>query len=122
MSKLEKMFFTELNKLTYVDLEKGRNTRLLCDTKLYVVDYLDASINKIIEIYGYFWHMKPTLYHMNDVNSVTKKLAKDVWESDNKKEAELKRHGYEVLVIWEDEISSSLESQLEIAKQFLESK
>ena len=59
--------------------------------------------NKFIEFNGDYWHMNPNLYNENDVNKTTKKIAKDIWESDGNKIKYANKNGYDVLIIWESE-------------------
>ena len=56
--------------------------------------------NKIIEFNGTFWHADPRFY--NDSMLIRENiLAKDIHEYDRIKLDELKKHGYDVLVVWE---------------------
>ena len=59
VSKLETIFFDNLSRITEVS-DKGRTCRLITANKTYYCDYMDVRTNKIIEIYGYFWHMRNT--------------------------------------------------------------
>lgn len=120
VSKLETQFFERLAKITKIDLEKGTTCKIAIGSKLYFCDYADVTKNKIIEIYGYFWHMKPSIYVESDVNPVKKRTAKEIWESDGIRVENLKAAGFDVLILWEDEINKNLVEQLTIAKHFLE--
>lgn len=120
-SNLEINFFIELSKLIDLDLEKGRNCRIICENSIYFCDYFHSAKNKIIEIFGTFWHMKPELFRPFDVNSVIKMSAQEIWDKDEKRISTLKEYGYESLIIWEDDINTDSNKQLAIAKQFLES-
>lgn len=120
VSKLETQFFEELSRLTPVDLDKGRTCKLIFDNKLYYCDYLDSHRNKVIEINGYFWHMKPGKYVETDINTVNKKSAKEIWEYDKIKLDNIRKKGFDVLVLWEDDINEDRHNQLMAAKKFLE--
>jgi hypothetical protein len=120
ISKLEINFFNELSKLLILDLDKGRTCKLVINNNIYFCDYVDMSKNKIIEINGTFWHMKPSLYQSTDVNKVSKKTASEIWENDKQRMSNLESNGFKVLVIWEDDIRKNLTDQLLMAKNFLE--
>ena len=121
VSKLETIFFDNLSRITEVS-DKGRTCRLITANKTYYCDYMDVRTNKIIEIYGYFWHMRNTRYTGEDINCVTKRTAQETWDADGTRVLNLKNAGYEVLILWEDDITEDLDKQLLIAKTFLENK
>lgn len=121
VSKLETMFFKELSKITEIDLDLGTTCYVVCDNNCrYCCDYFHLSNNKIIEIYGSFWHMKPTIYKNTDIHPMSNKTAQEIWEKDEIKIKNLQDGGYKVLVIWEDDIYADLHKQLATAKHFLE--
>jgi G:T-mismatch repair DNA endonuclease (very short patch repair protein) len=120
VSKLENRFFEELAKITTLDLEKGKTSRIVINHKVYFCDYIDVKKNRVIEVNGVFWHMKPGKFKSIEVNPVTKRLASDIWEYDQTKIEKLKIAGFETLVVWEDDINRNLEEQLLVAKKFLE--
>lgn len=68
------------------------------------VDIYIPSKNQIIEIYGDFWHMNPKLFEDKYQNPVTKMIAKDKWEYDNRRIEALKTAGYKVKIVWENDI------------------
>ena len=92
----------------------------MCEGRTYFCDYLDANTNKIIEINGTFWHMKPSLFKPSDVNSVIKKTAQEIWDSDTKRANSIINKGYKILVIWEDDLNTNYENEVQRAKHFLE--
>ena len=65
------------------------------------VDIIFVSKNIIVEFFGDYWHMNPLKYKDDDVHSLYKKTALQVRERDNRKLNELKKLGYQVIVIWE---------------------
>jgi very-short-patch-repair endonuclease len=68
------------------------------------VDFLNENTKTIIEFNGDYWHMNPALYNEDFFNPVTKIQAKDKWDLDKKRKAELESLGYEVIVWWESEM------------------
>ncbi len=121
VSKLETMFFKELSKITEINLDLGTTCYVECDNNYkYCCDYFHSPNNKIIEIYGTFWHMKPSTYKNTDLHPMSNKMAQEIWEKDQTKIKNLQDGGYKVLVIWEDDIYADLHKQLAIAKHFLE--
>lgn len=60
----------------------------------------------VIEIYGNHWHANPNMYKPNDVihlwtGSFT---AKEIWDKDTIRENHIKSLGYDIIILWEDEI------------------
>lgn len=72
----------------------------------YYPDFVIESKKLIIECYGMFWHADPRYFDQNDIvmSFVT---AKDIWDKNQKRIDNLKLLGYNVIIIWEDEISGS---------------
>lgn len=120
ISKLEFSFFSDLSNMIELDLEKGRSCKIYCNTKTYYCDYFHSINNKIIEVYGDFWHMNPQEYTSKDINVVMKKSAEEIWKLDETRISDLKTLGYEILILWESDIKKNLSQQLLLAKQFLE--
>ena len=80
----------------------------------YVVDILSGQ--SVIEIYGNFWHANPNRYKPNDLVPIPKtqgRLAKDIWEKDKKRIDYILQKGYNVLILWEDEIFQEQDSTKE---------
>lgn len=68
---------------------------------------------KIIEFNGDYWHRNPLIYTESTES-------KAIWERDAKRQAELERLGYEVLVIWEKDFSDNEEVVIQRCLDFLE--
>lgn len=58
----------------------------------------------IIEVNGTYWHGDPRKYKASDL--IYGKEARVIWEKDKRKLEIAETHGYRVLVIWEDDLSS----------------
>ena len=71
------------------------------------VDIYISSLNLVIEVNGCYWHAKPTKYKPTDIfNTVFGPLeAQQIWAKDKIKIDHLKRLGFNIEIIWEDEIS-----------------
>lgn len=118
VSMLETRFFDTLSSQIILDY-RGRTSRLVIKGQIYYCDYLDPTSNRIIEIYGDYWHMNPIYYQPDNYNKSIKKFASAIWEADTKRISSLKEAGYQTLIIWESDIVKNLYGSLEKAKQFL---
>jgi hypothetical protein len=78
----------------------------------------DFKIGKILlEVNGDFYHANPKYYKENDIIPVagTKNLtAKQLWDKDKRKKLMAEKSNYIVKYIWEDEINSMDDKELEI--------
>lgn len=103
--------FTKPHKAICEYLEKN-NIKLEVEKfiKPYSVDIF-IEPNKIIEIYGDYWHGNPKIYKENQIiNYPFKKiLTKEIWQKDKLREDCLKTN-YELLIIWEYEINNDWDS------------
>lgn len=68
------------------------------------VDIYIPSQKKIIEVYGTYWHCDPRKYESSYYNKAVHMTAQQIWERDSKRIAFLKSLGYEVTVIWENDV------------------
>jgi len=75
--------------------------------------------NLIIEFDGDFWHMNPSIYAPNDINRVTNRLAKDIWEYDKKKMEHANSKGYIYHRVWESDWKSDIEGEIKIIKNLI---
>jgi G:T-mismatch repair DNA endonuclease (very short patch repair protein) len=78
----------------------------------HAYDVLVTRSKKIIEVYGDYWHMNPSVYESTDIflkgRVGGEKLAVEVWEKDREAQLQAARLGYEVLVIWEKELKQDI--------------
>lgn len=96
---------------------KGNERWILCDNKLYYVDYIIN--NCVIEFNGSFWHADPRKFSPNTWHSVCNKTAQDIWDQDNKRIDNLTRLGYNILTIWSDDIKENKQNVIKQCKEFL---
>ena len=81
-----------------------------------VVDIYIPAKKLVIEVFGQYWHAKPSKYKPSDMfNTVYgPQEAQQIWQRDQIKVDHIKALGYGIEVVWEDEIS------VEHIKQMLE--
>jgi very-short-patch-repair endonuclease len=75
-----------------------------------IVDILIEHKKVVIEINGNKWHANPKYYKSTDMIERWGGLisASDVWKLDNSRNNQIRNFGYEVIVLWEDEINKNL--------------
>lgn len=61
--------------------------------------------NNIIEIFGDYWHGNPKFYSGNNI--IKNKKVSDVWNKDNERIKIFESLGYNVIVIWEDDLKKN---------------
>lgn len=89
------------------------------DRKIYDFDLLNIVNNRVIEFNGDYWHCNPSIYSNDYYNKVKKKNAQEIWDYDKRKIEIIKKHGFEVLVIWEYDYVNNHDEILKKAKEFL---
>lgn len=66
-----------------------------------VVDILAG--NKIVEVYGDFWHCHPDMFDENDDHPVLEQTAETIRKQDEERKRRIEQNGYEVMKVWETE-------------------
>lgn len=106
VSKLNKWCYDILNQHNIYYQPEFRIA--INDIKCYIYD---IHINgKLIEINGDYWHGNPTIYKPTDIilkGSTKEILVKDKWKKDQKKLNFAKQKGFDILVVWEQEIKNN---------------
>lgn len=121
-SKVEKEFVEELESV-FADKEKLRTYKTIQqsfrndDGKIYFSDV--CYKNKIIELFGDYWHCNPKIYKKEYFHKIINSSAEEIWEKDSKKIEYIQSKGYDVLVIWEKEFRENKETTIQKAIQFL---
>jgi very-short-patch-repair endonuclease len=94
-----------LSNLKSVDTLYGiKNEKFISNNKThYKYDFTYLPTKKIIEFNGDYWHCNPDLYKADYYHKIKKMTARKIWDYDNVKIATAKHHGYDILVIWEDD-------------------
>ena len=83
--------------------------------KRFKVDGFNAEHKVVLEFFGTFWHMHPSIFSPEDVNRVTGWKAQSKWNEDQGRIKYLTAAGYKVFVVWEHE--ASVEKVEQIAKE-----
>ena len=86
--------------LDYLDV-KERQVKI----DKYRVDGYNPDTNTIYEFNGDFWHGNPELYNQSDINLVLNKSFGDLYNKTLKKEEDLRKLGYNVISIWENDFN-----------------
>lgn len=69
----------------------------------YVCDIFIPSLNIIIEFYGDYWHCNPSKYKTDYYHKHKKKNASEIWKEDELRVDNIKKRGYNLHIIWEEE-------------------
>jgi very-short-patch-repair endonuclease len=77
------------------------------EQKLKEVDFL-ISPNKIVEHNGQYDHADPRKYKPSD--KIRNRTAQDIWTKEKRIHDSLKREGYKILVIWEQDLLKDAEN------------
>lgn len=85
----------------------------------FMVDEANHDKKLVIEFYGDFYHCNPRLYDENFYNTVTHKTAAQQWQYDRRRFAALRKAGYRVLVVWEEDWNKRPEKVFERVAEFI---
>jgi G:T-mismatch repair DNA endonuclease (very short patch repair protein)/rubrerythrin len=105
--------FTKPHKIICQFLEEKN---IPYEVEKYIKPYwVDIFIepNKIIEVYGDYWHGNPKFYKEGDIIKFNKEkstIVENRWEEDANRIKYLKNTKNEVLVLWEDDIKNDLKT------------
>lgn len=98
----------------------GKNEYVIeSDDCIYMYDLTNLENKKIVEFNGDMWHGNPTKYTIDDINPLNHEFYEDIWARDKEKIDCAKDHGFDVLVIWEDDYRRFPERMIEQARHFL---
>ena len=70
-------------------------------TTKYRADGYCKENNTIYEFHGDYWHGNPKKFNPDDINEITKKTFKDLYDETLIRENKIKKLGYNLVVIWE---------------------
>jgi hypothetical protein len=95
------------------------------NNKIYFVDCYHQPSNKIIEVFGDYWHANPSIYKpgtlLNFPDNI-KVLVEDIWKRDKDRLDNIRFAGYEkVLILWERDVVKDFQSSLNKCIEFLNS-
>ena len=100
VSKLENQIFSSVLKI-YKD---SQSTHTL---GRYVVDIFVPSENLVIEVFGDYWHCNPINWSSTEYNKTLHMTAQEKWEKDKIRTENIQSQGYNVVVLWENEIKKN---------------
>lgn len=103
-SQIEREFLEDI-KYHLMDYCFEKHT-LKLDGILITPDYIFEDWEKgnyIIEFYGDHWHANPQKYKPTDLLQPQNKTAQEIWEKDAERISILKKHGYDIIIIWESD-------------------
>lgn len=123
-SKISQTLFNELVKLyNIIYAEHPKEEFIRIDGKLYFLDCVLADTKKVIEVFGDYWHANPIRYnkdeYINYPNNNTI-LVEDVWSKDKNRLELLNNEGFEILIVWENDIRTNFDGVIEKCQQFLD--
>lgn len=105
-----------------IDILWGNNEKIIWSSDLQrplKYDVCNQEKRRIIEYHGNFWHMNPTLYEADYIHPVTKQRAGDKWQFDKIKLEEAIKHGYEVMIVWEEDFKHDKQQIFELCLAFM---
>jgi G:T-mismatch repair DNA endonuclease (very short patch repair protein) len=86
------------------------------DTK--ICDIYIPKYNLIIEYFGDYWHCNPKKYDRYYLNKKKGKTAQEIWDYDRSKIDLIKNFGYNIEVIWEQELKNNNNKIIEIIHKY----
>ena len=89
------------------------------DNRCFYVDFLYK--NKIIEFYGDYFHGNPKMYEYSQIigSKYKKTTVAEKWKYDNDREEILKKNGYDVLIVWENDYKQNKKIIIEKCKKWI---
>lgn len=90
--------------------KENRQIKIRINNKSFFVDGFDPSTNTVYEFDGDYWHGNPKIYKPEDVNKVSKKTFKELYEYTLNKKKLLEENGYNVINIWESDWKAQLKN------------
>lgn len=107
VSKACTNFLSSVERICGIPIE--REVRL-CNR--FLVDGLVRDKAVVIEFYGAFWHMHPSLFSPNEINRITGRKASSQWAEDGGRVKYLIKAGYKVIVVWEHEATEEMANKI----------
>lgn len=103
------------------DIDNGAEIEqhIQCANMSYYADILIRQSNKIIELYGDYWHCNPSTYAEDYFHAVKGLTAAAIWEQDRLRNETLRLNGYTVMVVWDDDLKHHKELVAQKLKEFL---
>jgi very-short-patch-repair endonuclease len=124
-SKIANDFLYELRELidfsgTFLFDSEEKYIYCIDSQRSFKYDFTYSEKRKIIEINGEFWHASPLRFKdVNEINAVSGKTVKEIRDFDLKKIELAEKYGYEVIIVWENEIRKNRQETIEKCLNFL---
>jgi len=96
--------------LNYLNIkEEYRNVNIQVDglPRGKNVDAFDSDTNTAYEFLGNYWHGNPNMFDLKDFNSRSKKTFQELYDDTMYRIDLMKKHGYNVVYIWEQDFDKS---------------
>ena len=106
------IYFSTKNSEYYIEKD---------DKSIYQYDFVDLSNKKIIEFNGDIYHANPNIFNENDNPNPFRRYlsSKDIWNNDVNKIMLAEHHGFEVMVVWEQNYRKDKDKVLHECLRFL---
>jgi very-short-patch-repair endonuclease len=117
-SEISKQFFKEIdNKIKY-KCYYAENEKYI---KKYRVDFFIKELNLIIEFFGDYWHANPKIYSEDHIFNFPSGQTsyKEIHKNDLERINFLKKSGYKVIVVWENEHKEILNNLKEFINEMV---
>ncbi len=69
----------------------------------YKADGYCKETNTVYEFYGDYWHGNPTIFHPDVINESTNCTMGELYQKTIKRELDIQRLGYNMIIIWEND-------------------
>lgn len=88
-------------------IKKNNNTTIgsYCVDK-FICDIFIKDKNLVVEFNGDYWHCNPNKYKPDYFHKHKKKTAQQIWEDDSLRIENIKKLGYNLIVVWESDIKN----------------
>lgn len=100
-SKLEKRTFDAISEL-YPGT--AHSHRITSNKRTYVFDICIPSLSLLIEVNGDYWHLNPTKYSADYVDTSRNTTAQGIWDADARKREAGILSGFRVITLWESDL------------------
>lgn len=93
---------------------------------VYFVDYYDKTLNIIIEFYGDYWHMNPSIYPKDTIQRIqhsTPILAENKWEKDKQRINDIQKTlNCKIIIVWESTYKQNRKTTLQLLIDMINNK
>jgi hypothetical protein len=123
--------FSKISQELFYELDKKFDSNAFCfanknseyifsGTSIIRVDFYCPLTNKVIEFFGDYWHMNPSIYTESDINTMINQSASDIWCRDSNRINELKTiFGVNIKIVWEQDYRKDKERIIQDCINFL---